>query len=182
MIAYWIERFPARVFVPVAAALALLARSRGFEPVSWAAGTLSALLLLAQFRLWDDLADRERDRSTHPDRVLVRAQRAGPFVALCLLLAAANILSSSYAGKSALALCLLLNCAAAAWYAWRPSRRTATGDLLVLVKYPVFVVLLGTTPTAPFAEIAFSALAVYAAACAFELWHDASSPLRLNNS
>ena len=50
-----------------------------------------ALLLLAQFRSWDDLADRGRDALCHPERVLVRAASIAPIVAFSGALAILNI-------------------------------------------------------------------------------------------
>ena len=45
----------------------------GASVMELAAATVGALLLLAQFRIWDDIADRLQDAIAHPDRVLVRA-------------------------------------------------------------------------------------------------------------
>ena len=72
---------------------------------------------------------------------------------------------------------ILLDAAVAAWYALRPRHRSVVGDLFLLLKYPVFVVILGGSwPLTPLE--AFAALSIYAAACVFEVWHDTSSPLR----
>jgi 4-hydroxybenzoate polyprenyltransferase len=182
MRAYWIERFPPQVLGPAAAFIAVAGRGfAAFDPRQWAGATLTALLLLAQFRLWDDLADRERDRQTKPERVLVRVSAIGPFVAVCLALALINLTLAVVSGRGSTSVvaCLLLNAAAAAWYAWRPARRTLATDLVLLVKYPWFVIVIAAGSGA---QIAVAALAVYAAACAFEYWHDAAGPLRFNNS
>lgn len=183
MMAYWRERFPASLFVPAAALLALAAGgTTRFDAREWGAGTLAALLLLAQFRLWDDLADLGRDRATHPDRVLVTSGNTDPYFALCLGLGVLNLLWSGRHGAPSFAACLALNCVAAAWYTWRPQLRTAAADLAVLLKYPAFVILLASGSPTSRLDLLLSALAVYLAAAAFELWHDATSPLRWNNS
>lgn len=75
----------------------------------------------------------------------------------------------------------LLNAGAAIWYGARPPLRSAATDMTVLAKYPAFVLILATSMSPGWA-LAASAAAVYAAAFAFELWHDASSPLRVHNS
>ena len=88
MIAYFVERFSPTIFVPAALGIAAAARvaSSGSDS-SWLVDGTLALLLIAQFRLWDDLADREVDRLAHPERVLVRAERIGPYVTVCVGLA-----------------------------------------------------------------------------------------------
>jgi hypothetical protein len=181
-LAYWRERLPARLFVPAAAALTLAARAGAAADLRGAAGDIGfSLMLLAQFRLWDDLADRARDRIEHPARVLVTTD-ATPFIASCVWLAALNLCVAAWRG-GALAACLLaaLDSAAAIWYSIRPSRRTAGGDLLLLGKYPLFVLLLATPFSLSGHTIAGAAL-VYVAACVFEIWHDSASPMRLRNS
>jgi 4-hydroxybenzoate polyprenyltransferase len=184
MIAYWIERFSPRVFGPAAAFIALAGQEFApFDPRQWANATLTTILLLAQFRLWDDLADRDRDRAAHPERVLVRTHAAIPFVAAGLVLAVLNLVlaGSSGRGIDGVLACVLLNAAAAAWYAWRPARRTVATDLVLLLKYPWYVIVVaGSGVSTP--QIAFGALATYIAACAYEFWHDAAGPLRFNNS
>ena len=75
MIAYLAERLSPAIFVPAAALIALVSHTAGGHAAdSWLLDLLLALLLIAQFRLWDDLADREHDRRAHPERVLVRAR------------------------------------------------------------------------------------------------------------
>ncbi len=182
MMRYWSERFAPGLFVPAAAIIALASQAgSGVSGRAWTIASLLALLLLAQFRLWDDLADRERDRGVHPDRLLVRTTRIGPFVATCAGLALVNvILLAAWRGAFAAAALLILDAAALAYYAWRPGHRTAVSDLLLLAKYPLFVVLLASPVAQPPAHVAAAAVAIYAAACVFEIRHDASSPLRFN--
>jgi hypothetical protein len=182
--AYWLERFRPALFVPAATLVAGASRAgTGADPTSWTIDISCALLLLGQFRLWDDLADRERDRAAHPSRVLVRATRVAPFVVTCLILATLNIVLAAWLrGTVAAAAVGALNIAAAAWYKWRPARRTAATDLILLTKYPALVLLLAVGSTASLPGLVLSAAAIYGLACAFEIWHDASGPLRIINS
>jgi UbiA prenyltransferase family len=174
MIAYVAERFPPVLFLSVSAAIACAGHlGGGHEDTCWATDGLMVLLLVAQFRLWDDLADREHDRRRHPNRVLVRARRTTRFVAICLMFAEVNVvavwLRNGVPGVISLG---LVHLGAASWYAFRPSRRTLVGDLVVLAKYPAFVLVLSAAPLAPSASTMWSALAVYVAACLYEIGHD----------
>ena len=180
MTAYWIERFAPRLFVPAAALIALAAGAgSGLGAIEWGLTVVLSLLLLAQFRLWDDLADRDRDRAAHPDRVLVRAARVWPFVVTCTGLAVANLLLLlAWNGLAGMLAFLVLNAAAFAWYAWRPVIRTAAGDLVLLTKYPAFVFLIASPSAWSSPGVWIPALTIYAAACGFEIWHDAATPLR----
>jgi 4-hydroxybenzoate polyprenyltransferase len=182
--AYWLERFRPLLFVPAATVVAAAAHAgTGSGTDGWTIDIICALLLLGQFRLWDDLADRERDRAAHPSRVLVRATRVAPFIATCLVLAIVNIVFAGWLrGTAAAAAVVALDVAAAAWYTWRPARRSAATDLVLLTKYPAFVLLLAVGSTAPLPLVVFFAIAIYGLACAFEIWHDASGPLRAINS
>lgn len=184
MTAYWRERFPLRLFLPVAAALAIAA-GVGVEgdPVRMAIDTGCALMLLAQFRLWDDLADLDRDRRDHPDRVLAAATDATPFVATCVWLGILNLLVAAVRG-GVLGACLTasLDAAAAVWYTARPAARTAATDLARLTKYPVFVLLLAGASGSPSSSLALSAGAIYLGACVYEIWHDAAGPMRVTRS
>jgi hypothetical protein len=183
VIAYWSERFDLERFVPAAALLALAgAAAASGGVIEGCIDSILALALLAQFRLWDDLADRERDRPRHPERVLVAAATVTPFVAQTVALAAVNLLAVEFFhGPGAARLLLALNAAAGAYYFLRPAERTTAGDLVLLAKYPALVAVLAGTPAQPL-RLTVAALVTYAAACAFEAWHDASGPLRVNNS
>ena len=101
-----------------------------------ATALLFGIILVVQFRLWDDLEDRARDRVAHPARVLVDAA-AEPFrILLFVLMLAAAALSAQQA--SALAATLALN--AAFWCAYRLARpRISVNGWrfgLLLLKYP----------------------------------------------
>ena len=83
---YLRERFRLRLFIPLAL---LIAAAAIVPPASWTSFAIDfavALLLLAQFRMWDDLADRGRDRIEHPGRVLVRDARRDADRGACAVL------------------------------------------------------------------------------------------------
>jgi len=185
MIEYWFDRFLFSPFVPAALLLTLIAAwPHGRSATDVLIGCVFlfpiVLLALAQLRLWDDLADRERDRRDHPERVLCDANPA-PFVVTAILLAGANLWLISVLGDAHDVLRFLaLNVAVGAYYVLRPNRRTATSDALLLVKYPALVLVLTPITTEP-AAIAINVLATYTAAFAYELWHDPTGPLRTNS-
>ena len=142
VIAYLRERFRPRTFGGLALAIAAAAAVR---PVSWTTYAFDcgfALLLLAQFRLWDDLADRGRDRVVHPGRVLVRAANVTQLVAFCGALAVFNICLSVWRDASGIAVGVLasLNAVLAVWYLARTGR-TIAGEHLLLAKYPAMILI-----------------------------------------
>ena len=192
MIAYWRERFDPMRFGPAAALLAMAAAATGGGSLpDWGltavlalvfVKALVALLLVMQFRIWDDLADRGRDRREHPERVLVTAKRGWPFVAQAVALAAVNLaLVHQFEGRVAAAVLLAINAAATAYYLLRGPHRSVGSDLLLLAKYPAFVVILSPADARP-GRLVLAIGTTYAAACAFEVWHDAAGPLRINPS
>jgi SAM-dependent methyltransferase len=162
---YAIERFPLRVFLPAAMLIALASGAGPLsDPGAWAKNIAFALLLVAQFRVWDDLADRTRDAIDHPNRVLVRSQRVNLFACLTGALAAVNVFLTA-GNVRACAILVGLNAVLAVHYALRGSSRNLAGSLLILAKYPAFVLILasgyGTIPV-------LSAIAIFAGACAFD--------------
>jgi len=145
LLEYRRTRFPLARFLPLALFLGLAA-STADEHTSvgfFAVRVLLVFLWLFQFRLGDDLADRQRDRRDHPDRVLVRAE-GRPFAWLLAILTAGNMLmtywqlsvsrSTEFIGLVGLFLL---------WYGimrcWHFPLLTSVG---VLLKYPAFVYLL----------------------------------------
>lgn len=126
---------------------------------------LLAALLIVQFRLWDDFADREHDRQAHPQRIMVRTAHPNVFrIALLLLtLPVAALLVAlgepghlfGYAG-------LILGIALIYRMPWR-SRWLR--NQLVLLKYPVFIWL---SQTALSRDAALVAVLVYLAITAYD--------------
>lgn len=178
--AYLAERVPLRTFVPVAAALAWASRAARWPGAGdLAAGTALSFLLVLQFRMWDDLADRHVDAVRRPDRVLAGAGSPTPVAAAAVAAGLINLTCAAMPGRgprAALAL-LGLNAAMALLYRLR-STRTAAGDHLLLAKYPAFVVILAherTLAASPW-RLSLACAAVYLAACLYEAWHDRSAP------
>jgi hypothetical protein len=181
ILSYVAQRFPLVVFVPAVLLLAgaAWAIAGAQSPLQLAhAGGLIAVLV-AQFRLWDDLEDRDLDRLAHPDRILPR----GPLGAFFALLAALVTVAFATFTATPPALAGLVVLDAMAWWAYR-RLRPHVSDLawrygVLPIKYPAFVVLasirLGSASPAP---AAISALATYLCACAYEAWHSRTSSMR----
>jgi len=182
--AYLAERFSPRIFVPMAVAIAGAASGGTLVGAQLCLDATFALLLLAQFRSWDDLADRGRDAVSHPERVLVRATSIAPIVGFSGGLAILNIYLAIQRDATGIALAVLvaLISALGAWYSLRTAR-TIAGDHLLLSKYPAMVIVVAgdrvlNTPV----QILGAALAVHFAACLYEMWHDPASPLSIGGN
>ena len=180
---YLRERFKLRVFgvaaaVHAAAALWVAGTGPTLRSTSVALGLTVTLLL--QFRLWDDLEDRERDRVSHPDRVLVRSDPS-PFRFFCRVLTVVNLLLVAATG-SLTAAGALVSLDLFFWLAYgqlrgRLSDRSWRFQILLL-KYPVFVALVAATfgPLPSWRLFAASG-AIYICACAHESLHGRQLPL-----
>ena len=175
--AYIVERFRPVVFIPAITLQVVLALwAANAEPTAGrlvpAAG-LAALLLL-QFRLWDDLEDRDRDRVTHPERVLVVASPAPFRRALAAIGLGALALFAAGPSTAALAGLVLLNAVFAAAYRLRARVSDHVWRYRVLLlKYPVFVGLIATVSGEPRPwRLALAMALIYAAACGHEAMHD----------
>jgi hypothetical protein len=184
MAAYLRERFTLRVFLPLALfiGLATATPSQGWEML--VLDSAYALLLVLQFRVWDDLADRSRDAVSHPDRVLVRAPEVTPIIALCGALAVLNICLAVWRDATGLAVSLLalLNLALGAWYFSRSHRRSSPVDptrlVIFLAKYPaILIIVAGARLASHPLQTLSAALLLYVVVCAYEAWHDPKSPL-----
>ena len=153
-----------RIAVPRVPALAAFLAAAGLvvQPARGVADALLRfvllLLLVVQFRLWRDVADREHERSRHPGRVMARHRgRASAFLALLAalalpivaLLAAFDDASRRIAGYGVLAL------AFAVVYG---SRASSHGRVMrtawLLLQYPAFVLLAVPRPGEPPALVA----------------------------
>jgi hypothetical protein len=111
-----------------------------------------ALLLFAEFRLWDDLCDRQQDCQENPQRVLCHVQSIQPFIALLLLLVLVNFLLVAWLLPwQSIALLLGLHGFFAVWYAVRASVKAGpvANYHAVLLKYPVcgLLLALGSQPS-----------------------------------
>lgn len=120
---------------------------------------LGCALFITAFRLWDDVADLDFDRRHHPQRVLVRATS---LICFRLALSAMGVLLIGLVtllagGVRALGLLLLVS---AFWLLYRIDRAQALRrnwrSVLVLVKYPAFVLLLAADPAGVLTVLAAS--------------------------
>jgi tellurite resistance protein TehA-like permease len=173
LLAWRRERLPWRLALPVTTGLAL--------PAAWAGGDARlllsawpmALLLFAIFRLGDDLADRERDATRTPARVMV----VGPPRPFRIALAASTLLALlALAAASWIAFTVLLLFGAvltAGYLLARPRIRDATWRYgLLLTKYPAMVAALSCLQSAPTLDrLCAAAGAAWAGAIAYERWH-----------
>lgn len=168
-------RFRAVPFLPLAAALVALARpaERGW-PSLLALGFLT-LTLLAQLRLLDDLADRDYDRTRHPERVLVRASSLLPFQVAAAALALVGL------GGSLMLLSPRATLATATLLALMPlfyllSRLLRLPRLLhaqmVLLKYPALVFVLADAPWPPEVNLLRRLATTFLLIGIYELGHD----------
>jgi len=175
---YLKTRFPAwlAVLLPLLLVLAALRERVSFSAQSAAAFGM-ALLLVLEFRLWDDLCDVQRDRHLHPKRVLCQSNSLRPFWALLVLLTAINFgLAVLVRGWWAATMLLGLHVLLAAWYGWREHAkwRPVVNYHFVLLKYPLIVWMLGAITAADIVDppLVFSASIVYLGLCIFEVAHD----------
>jgi hypothetical protein len=169
LIAYGRER----IFRWRVAALALLIVALAFyvevpsDALDALARTGLALLLIAQFRLWDDLADRGYDRVHHATRVLVRSGATGWFWAAFALLsvAAVGAVGALRSGPAALQVYLGLMVLLAGVYHGPLHLPRLIRAQLVLLKYPAFVLLLAapgfSTPALLAGTVAYLVLSVF---------------------
>jgi hypothetical protein len=176
------SRFPAKIYFPLALFLctAALAGGRRREAIDFAFSLALALSLLFQFRLWDDLSDRESDRLNYPERVLVRTTSVIFFRALVSVTLLCNFVLISLSAASGWQLkatvFALLNGVFFVWYQWRSElcRNPFGASHVLLVKYPIFIYLLsGESAATGNGRLALAMLLVYFCFSVYELLHDA---------
>lgn len=172
------ERFSLLRFGPLALLLGLAASAgAGWPRVDrFGRDALLALLLLLQFRLWDDLADLPRDRLVHSERVLCRVASLRSFRAAVIGLGVASALVLAWPQPNVAGLLgfAALNVGFFLWYRGPGQRRsgTAFGAHVVLLKYPAFVALLRGPGRPLDGALALAAAALYLALCVHELLDD----------
>ena len=139
---------------------------RGAGRIVWLAAACA--LLIAQFRLWDDLEDVAHDTAHHPERTLVRsADRDRYHSLLGVSIIVLVPLLGVFAGKlQAMAyLALVVGFGLVYRMARAVSPRRFVRSMLVLAKYPAFVLLLAGDPwrmwTVAVAMTLYLLLAVY---------------------
>jgi hypothetical protein len=190
----WTRYLPLSFFV-VLSSLAS-AESREKMSLGWTIPLylwILALSLIAQFRLWDDLADLKADRGNYPERVLCRVESSAPFGMAVIVLAALNIsglvaveallaiktspgylIATPWQTPSMLALLMLWY---TAWYACRGKYSQHAPpplfrSLANLIKYPAFVIILAAHLFTSGARLTLAAAMVFLVFCAYELLHD----------
>jgi uncharacterized membrane protein len=124
-----------------------------------------AVMLIVQFRLWDDLADREHDRQTHPQRIMVRTSHLNAFrIALMVLALPVAALLVALDGPDHLFGYAGLILAVALVYRM-PWRSRWLRNQVVLLKYPVFI---GLSQAALSRDALLAAAVVYLAVTAYD--------------
>lgn len=176
---YLCTRFPVMQFVPLSVFIA----AAGLAPAppgslsEWVLAAALALILILQFRLWDDIADRERDRALNPGRVLCQAHDIKPFLVTAMVLSVlCGVLLAWYHDQSARNAVYLLLCTMLfVWYRLRPALKEQglLNSILVLFKYPVIAWLISNPAALPDTPLLFSCLlSVYLIFILFELLDD----------
>jgi hypothetical protein len=134
--------------------------------------TLTALVFMLAFRVWDDVEDRPRDAREHPSRVTVVSESVAPLVALATVLALVGV-SLVAIGAHVVERLITLAGAAAMLGIWYRLRRSGTSAVanghVVLLKYPLIAFVATPRGGVP----AFAALAtLYLALCVYEVVDD----------
>jgi len=177
--AYARERLtPGRVLPAVLLVLTAVVAGGGWPGTrAFAIDALLALALVISFRILDDLMDRERDRARHPDRVVVRAQSTAPLRHTAWLLMIVPLVTLwRIGGPPPVALLVIYLVVLTTAYTWR-GPRSAVADRILLLKYGVFALVLMDVAAASSLRGQLAAAAAFVAACVYEWWHDAESPV-----
>ncbi len=175
---YQQTRFPVRLFLPLALFLCTASLVTGWPPnlPAWTGHVLLACTLLFQFRLWDDLNDLARDRRDHPERILSRSKSLAPFYAATGLSFVINLVLLLWLYSTiAVGIFLTLNLTFLAWYqlAGKFKIHATVAYHIILIKYPIFVLLLASADLATEVRSMLYAMAVvYFSFCVYELLHD----------
>jgi hypothetical protein len=180
--AYLRERLDLRIFVPLAVVIAAPPMIADPRWTRFIVDGGFAFLLLTQFRTWDDLADREHDAVAGSGRVLVRATDVTQVIAFVAALGVLNICLSVWRDATGIAVGVLaaLNGTLGIWYLAR-THRSLFGEYLLLAKYPAMVLIVsGDRVLDVPGAVAGLAIALYCAVCAYEVWHDPTSPLSVS--
>jgi uncharacterized membrane protein YoaK (UPF0700 family) len=179
LVRYRAQRLPMRLFAPLAVFVsgAALVGSGQWDLAGYAMRACTALSLVAQFRLWDDLESVERDRLLHPERLLCQIRRRRPLYLAVAAHGAINLALVSWLAAEWVRPVLLVALVLAYWLGYRTSGRFGLGRLfrahLVLVKYPLFVLVLSPpAPTAPASPLLLAALLVFVCMGIYEILHD----------
>jgi len=165
---------------PVTAAIVLVAVGcqlvRSDTASLLARDAIQATLLVYAFRIWDDLADRARDRREHPDRVTVRAASITPLVLPAIAMWMGGAVLTFIASEARTAWVLVAyTTALGVWYLTRRSV-TGLGLHLILAKYAAIAVVIMGYERAITPRGASVAAIIYLAVCIYEWAHDGAAP------
>lgn len=169
--AWLVERVATKRIAALWALLVATAWAVSPATPAWTVAVPMALLVV-QFRLWDDLAEREHDAARHPGRVMVRTTHAACFAAVVAVLAVvvALLLVMRDASSAFLTYGMLLAGAVLLYRKSAVAIRHRGRAYAVLLKYPVFVFLCAGS-AAPL-RTAGAAVAMFGALAAFETLDD----------
>ena len=179
LVDYTRERLtPGRVLPAVLLVLAAVVAGSGWPGAKpFALDAALALALVISFRILDDLMDRERDRAAHPERVVVRAKSTAPLRHLSFVLVIVALVTLwRVGGPPPVALLVIYTIVLTMAYTWR-GPRSAMADRILLLKYGVFALVLMDVAAASSLRGQLAAAAAFVAACVYEWWHDAGSPV-----
>ncbi|MCI5222441.1 MAG: hypothetical protein D3924_07175 [Candidatus Electrothrix sp. AR4] len=185
LLPYVRDRVQARLFLPMALFLVLAAEASGLAPSSsastsvgllqWPIMLLLSYSMILQWRLWDDLKDRDHDQEKHPGRLLCQTSDIKPYYTVLLILMLCNGLAVLLYQENAVRGAAYLATYAAAtlfffcWYRWRPASAAQglTNSHLILLKYPLISWLIAGQTQHPLILIS-----VYLSCLALEFSHD----------
>ncbi len=179
VLAWWVERLP----MPAFAGLACFVAVAGLVGADGTAGEFlaaaaTAFLLIAHFRLLDDLADRSRDSVQHPTRVMPQAASMRPFRVLLGVTLVGSGLALAAMGRAwgPVVSFALLHGALVSWYQVRPGPPRARDRLsahVVLLKYAVIAYLVGAAAGVTLGvDQVLVLMLVYLTFALFEIHHD----------
>jgi hypothetical protein len=131
--------------------------------------TLMAILII-QFRLWDDIVDRNVDAVIHPQRVLVNSDHIQRFAYLCGGLCVPVVIVLSYFDETHWLSYGVLLLAMAIFYATTSALPRLIRAHLVLLKYPIFIWLCASNAN-PTQWLRYG-MAAYFALCMYEIASD----------
>ena len=179
LLRYRRTRMPVTLIGPLTMFLCTAALATGWPAAAstWMLNLVLAVLLITEFRLWDDLSDVDSDRVIFPERLLCQTKSLVGFRIVLGLLFAVNVILLA-ANKSELSLItfLVLNFLVLAWYSVRGRIRFSSvfSQTIVLLKYPVFVYLLSSNTGGRESMLtsSYAMSLTFLCFCIYELLHD----------
>lgn len=161
---YAVTRLVTARIVALAALVTIVSIALSAHRTFWDIGTTALLAgcLISQFRLWDDLEDRNFDRVHHPHRILAISDEVNQFylvvIGLGMLVTIGLAIWRSLTQLLVYGLLLLGFTVFYRLPTWHDTKRLLRTQL-VLIKYPVFLYLCAQQTI--FNKLVLSALALY---------------------